>query len=305
MAEQKAVNSAYPNIVVITSPQSVLPDAGSVRFVCISDTHGHHRDLDLPEGDVLLHAGDMTQKGLRSEIQDFNSWLGDISHIFKHIVVIGGNHDLSLEADLAQGNQEPLLTNCILLNHESVLVQGVQIFGSPLEPRIGRKYIAFVRDAAQLEDDWNDVPLNTDIILSHAPPYGHGDRMWGLKHAGCTSLLHACERVKPRAVVFGHIHAGYGVTNMNAGTTVCINAASMKLSRFANGLNAPIVFDIIPQATAATTVHHKEKQNYSIAAPENNNGIACAVLWCCCAVLCCCVWRVCYRHFVVKQTHLH
>jgi Icc-related predicted phosphoesterase len=249
---QQAGASSGPDVAVIVSPsdQGNKPD-GMVRFVCISDTHGHHRELDLPHGDVLLHAGDMTQHGLRSEMEDFNKWLGEIAPRFKHIIVIGGNHDLSLEADLKQEGKEPLLTNCVLLNQQSFSVFGIKIYGSSVEPRIGRKYIAFVRNKAELEEAWNRVPSDTDIILSHGPPRGHGDRMWGIKQAGDDSLLRACERVKPKAVVFGHIHAGYGVTQMNDGGTACINAASMRPLRFAVGLNTPIVFDLSPKSTTA------------------------------------------------------
>jgi Icc-related predicted phosphoesterase len=248
-AGDAAAHTGGPEAVTIVLPSSPSTKVvGSVRFVCISDTHGHHRELDLPAGDVLLHAGDMTQHGLRSEIEDFNAWLGEVAPRYKHVIVIGGNHDLSLAADLAEtGGKEPLLTNCVLLNHQSISVMGVKIFGSPVEPRIGRKYIAFVHNEAELEEAWQQVPGDTDIILSHAPPRGHGDRMWGLKHAGCEALLRACERVKPRAVVFGHIHAGYGVTRMNDDETVCINAASMRPLRFATGLNPPVAFDIVPK----------------------------------------------------------
>lgn len=51
-----------------------------VRFVCISDTHARVEKLQdfIPEGDVLLHAGDITNVGLPFEIERFNEFLGKV-----------------------------------------------------------------------------------------------------------------------------------------------------------------------------------------------------------------------------------
>lgn len=215
-----------------------------VRFVCVSDTHRHHRDLELPEGDVLIHAGDFTQHGNVEEVIEFNSWLGEIKSRFKHIFVIAGNHDLTLDAATSVNSAANLLTNCVLLNNETVSVFGIKIYGSPVQPRIGRKYIAFARDFEERETAWRMAPSDTDIIVAHTPPYGHCDRAWGIKRSGCEALLAACMRIRPAFVVFGHIHAGYGTSIMNDGATKCINASSMKPLRVFTGLNAPIVFDI-------------------------------------------------------------
>ena len=61
-----------------------------MRLVLISDTHGDHDHLTVPDGDVLIHAGDMTENGEVSEVRDFNRWLGTLPH--KHKLVIAGNH---------------------------------------------------------------------------------------------------------------------------------------------------------------------------------------------------------------------
>lgn len=68
-----------------------------LRCVCISDTHTKHKSLQLPPGDVLIHAGDFTFGGSPSEIQDFNSWLGGLN--FEHKVVIAGNHEISFDLE--------------------------------------------------------------------------------------------------------------------------------------------------------------------------------------------------------------
>lgn len=62
-----------------------------VRVVCINDTHDLHRELAVPDGDVLIHAGYITFFNSIAKIRDFNDWLGELPHRYK--VVIPGNHD--------------------------------------------------------------------------------------------------------------------------------------------------------------------------------------------------------------------
>ena len=71
-----------------------------LRIVCISDTHGMHRMLLVPPGDVLIHAGDITMRGEEDKIKDFDAWLGELPH--KHKIVICGNHDFCFEKNLAK-----------------------------------------------------------------------------------------------------------------------------------------------------------------------------------------------------------
>lgn len=98
-----------------------------VRIVCIADTHELHRDLALPDGDLLIHAGDFTFWNHASKIQDFSNWLGELPH--RHKVVIPGNHDPAF-------NQDPrfreMITNAVLLINEGVRLCGLNIWGSPV-----------------------------------------------------------------------------------------------------------------------------------------------------------------------------
>src|SRR5664279_2929312 len=90
-----------------------------VRIVCISDTHEWHRELALPDGDLLIHAGDFTFWNHTSKIRDFNEWLGELPH--RHKVVIPGNHDRAFHKDPRTRAE---ITNAILLINESVMVCG-------------------------------------------------------------------------------------------------------------------------------------------------------------------------------------
>jgi hypothetical protein len=42
-----------------------------VTVACLSDTHGRHRDVFVPEADILVHAGDFTHFGKIEDARDF------------------------------------------------------------------------------------------------------------------------------------------------------------------------------------------------------------------------------------------
>src|SRR6185503_8511517 len=98
--------------------------------VCLSDTHDLHDRIAVPEGDLLLHAGDATMHGARGQIADFDAWLGTLPH--PHKVVIAGNHDFLFERDPAAARR--LVTNAVYLEDSGVTIGGLRIWGSPWQP---------------------------------------------------------------------------------------------------------------------------------------------------------------------------
>jgi hypothetical protein len=97
-----------------------------VRFVCISDTHSQTGKLkiQIPKGDVLIHAGDFTLTGSVNEIRQFNNFLKSLD--FKHKFVIAGNHESSFE-----NNSKSYLENCVYLEDSSAEAYGFKIYGTP------------------------------------------------------------------------------------------------------------------------------------------------------------------------------
>jgi Icc-related predicted phosphoesterase len=193
-----------------------------MRLVILSDTHSCHRRLAIPEGDLLIHAGDMTNTGSWQELQDFNEWLGTLPH--KHKIVIAGNHDFCWERDVDQA--KAILTNGIYLEDSRITIEDINIWGTPWQPEFHDWAFNLPRGRA-LKEKWDLIPSETDILITHGPPQGHGDRTVLWQHVGCAELYEAVLRVKPRLHIFGHIHEGYGVTR-NADTTF-INASICEL----------------------------------------------------------------------------
>ena len=193
-----------------------------IRIVCISDTHGQHAKLNLPQGDVLIHAGDFMTYGNRpKEIVDFNQWLGKQPH--PHKVVIAGNHDLMFERH--PGAARELLGNGIYLENSGIELLGLTIWGSPVQPEFNNWAFNVARGAA-IRRYWEMIPADTDVLVTHGPPFGVLDKAHpSTKHLGCEELAKAIGGIKPRLHVFGHIHGGHGSSASDG--TQFVNASAV------------------------------------------------------------------------------
>jgi Icc-related predicted phosphoesterase len=206
-----------------------------VRLVMLSDTHGFHREVDVPSGDILIHAGDFTlfSKSLKA-IEDFNDWLGELPHQYR--VVVPGNHEFFLEAD---SERRSLSSHASVLINEGIDIDGLRIWGSPVTPLYGGAFgLISPEDRKRL---YARIPEDTDILITHGPPYGIlGVAPGSSIHAGCTELLDAVLRIRPRLHVFGHIYGAGGIYTTEHRTFV--NAALPGVD--AEIERAPIMLDI-------------------------------------------------------------
>lgn len=199
----------------------------NLRVVAISDTHGRHEQLRVPDGDVLVHAGDLLMKGTLDELRDAAAWLGRQPHT--HKLLVGGNHDFCLEPESA--SRETALSllqehGITWLEDERVTIEGVVFYGSPWQPAFHNMAFNLPR-GAPLEAIWSRIPGEVDVLLTHTPPAGTLDRTFlGLK-PGCEDLAAAVRRVEPQLHVFGHIHESYGARQ--DGSRISLNAASCDL----------------------------------------------------------------------------
>jgi 3',5'-cyclic AMP phosphodiesterase CpdA len=206
-----------------------------VRVVCISDTHNRHARVAVPSGDLLIHAGDFTVLGKEDEIADFNRWLATLPH--RHKIVIAGNHEFLFERDPARARR--LITNAVYLEDAALRVDGLALYGSPWQPMFGGLAFNLPR-GADLAAKWALIPPGTDILVTHGPPYGHVDALPSGRHVGDVDLAAAIAAVKPRLHVCGHIHQGYGTSQI--GGTTCVNASICNESY--DPVNAPVVVDL-------------------------------------------------------------
>lgn len=186
----------------------------SVILVIISDTHGRHKKVQVPEGDVLIHCGDSCGHGEFWQFREFLKWFGDQPH--KHKILIAGNHDRCLISDMDLCHEElkkyPEIT---YLEDTGIEIEGVKFWGSPWTPKF-LNWFFMVQRGEQARKKWDKIPEDTDVLITHGPPYGildavnpHPDNP-GF-NAGCEELLSAVYmRIRPMLHIFGHIHGSYG-----------------------------------------------------------------------------------------------
>ncbi|WYZ45367.1 hypothetical protein EsH8_VIII_000683 [Colletotrichum jinshuiense] len=184
-------------------------DKPAIRIVCLSDTHDR-TDVTIPPGDLLIHAGDLTNAGTAADIQAQLDWLAAQPH--QHKILVCGNHDSYFDpsARLPEDRGKTLDFKGIrYLVRDAVTLEfkggrHLKIYGAPDIPACGGSEMAFQYDRAS--PPWtNTVPIDTDILVTHTPPKNHLDL--GL---GCPGLLREVWRVRPKLHVFGHVHWGHG-----------------------------------------------------------------------------------------------
>jgi Icc-related predicted phosphoesterase len=173
-----------------------------IKIIVISDTHGYHSRLAIPDGDILIHAGDMTEYGTHEEVEAFDEFLGRLPH--RHKLVVAGNHEICLQDDPGW----MLFHNAVYLEDEAITVEGIRFYGSPYQPWFHGMAFNLPRGPA-LKARWQRIPASTDILITHTPPFGQLDTVDN-QHVGCQDLLRRVREIKPRFHVFGHIHECYG-----------------------------------------------------------------------------------------------
>ena len=190
-----------------------------MKLTIISDTHNHHKRVtdDLPGGDLLIHAGDLSSMGYQHEIENFAKWFDSLDN-YSTKVFIAGNHDWGF-----QNNTEKirgLLTgykNIDYLQDDFMgIIEGggpeVKIWGSPWQPEFYNWAFNLPRNGDELKEKWDMIPDDIDILITHGPAWGFLDDVEGRRgeHLGCELLAERIKQIKPKIHICGHIHTGYG-----------------------------------------------------------------------------------------------
>ena len=230
-----------------------------VRFVHISDTHHHHKNVYLPEGEVLLHTGDLVgnygDRDIQKHLSDFLDWVTKMSSRFQLIAIIAGNHDTLLDeerypreaAKVKRAFISQLPANVRYLENTGVEYQGLKIWGSPTvccrEETLGKRYLsnAFERRRAERQQIWSGIPEGLAVLMTHVPPH----RILCSSDCGCELLLNRLKQLSepPLFHCFGHDHDYYGVKA--SGSTIFINGALEEVRRMDRGAEGcGWVFDI-------------------------------------------------------------
>ncbi|MEX2475284.1 metallophosphatase domain-containing protein [Marinobacter sp.] len=209
-----------------------------MRLVCISDTHSMHRQIQVPEGDILIHAGDCLGVGTLEELEDLDSWFAEQPH--RHKILIAGNHDWCFQDE--PQDARALVQNAHYLQDSSFELEGLTFWGSPWTP-VFFNWAFNLERGERMAERWAQIAAGTDVLITHGPPAGILDAVptaTGFLNVGCEDLTRAVETLAPKLHIFGHIHEGYG--QQQIGQCRYINASTC--TGCFQPLNPPIVIDL-------------------------------------------------------------
>lgn len=187
-----------------------------MKIVAISDTHNRN-NIVVPDGDILVHAGDFSGRKSLKDLIRLNKWFGTLPH--KHKILVAGNHDWCWEND--KNTAILLLTNAIYLEDSSIIIDGVKLYGTPYQPWFYDW--AFNKSRKELIDIYSNIPLDTDVLITHTPPKGILDETANGMSVGSEELRTVVDIIKPPIHIFGHIHESYG--HVKQGNTDFYNAS--------------------------------------------------------------------------------
>lgn len=210
-----------------------------MRIICIADTHGRHGMLTVPVGDVLIHAGDLTESGTLAEIRGAFEWLASLPH--RHKVVIAGNHDFSLERTPAEA-RALVPAGVTYLEGGTAEVEGMLVWGGPWSPLFAGW--AFEANPLDIRGHWEAIPDDVDVLVTHTPAAGTLDDGIYAKHAGCEILRSRISALgRLRLHVHGHIHEARGQAYTRQGQTRVVNASCFP-GAYAHDLHSPLTVEL-------------------------------------------------------------
>jgi Icc-related predicted phosphoesterase len=208
----------------------------------ISDTHGCHKDLIVPEYDIVIHSGDESNNKdphiNANESIDFFEWYESLPGIK---VFTPGNHSTAIYHGLVQ----PKNYNVRTLINELDIIEGIKIWASPYTPIYGESW-AYMMGRHKMDIVWNLI-RDCDILVTHGPPKGIMDlsvtrsktagtnkRIGEIVQVGCGKLAQAASQINTKIHCFGHIHEADNFANtgiLYRPERIYVNAATTRISR--------------------------------------------------------------------------
>jgi Icc-related predicted phosphoesterase len=204
------------------------------------------KEARLPEGELLILAGDVFSNRSSvperdayfqlNELRELDEYCGTLA--YSRVLLIAGNHDWLFEMDKLAGRN---LRHITYLEDSGVEIDGVKFYGSPHQPWFHSWAFNLPRNGKELRHYWGLIPDDTDVLITHGPPWGILDRPFGQQdHVGCEVLRRRVEEIRPKVHAFGHIHGSYGQQQL--GKTLFVNASLC--SETYSPTNPPIVVDV-------------------------------------------------------------
>ena len=224
-------------------PQGNPEECKTIRIVHISDSHNFHAKHFIPEGDILIHSGDFTDNGTLPEAESFVKFMEGLPH--KHKLVVLGNHEFGWDEKPADEVKALLGQQLLWLHDKSVTIEGINFFGSSWNGMSKPHAFALPKDEFELV--WKQIPMATDILITHVPPYGVLDKSHVPgQHWGGKGLMDQIVQLTIPIHLFGHTHDQSGFHLQNG--TLFSNGGLHSINKDKNGNTAygkAVVIDVV------------------------------------------------------------
>jgi len=216
-------------------------------LVLISDTHTKHLEIEdqlkliyteHPDS-IIVHSGDISYRGRKWEVEEFIEWYSGLP--FKNKIMIAGNHDFLFEnsPEVAKDILDRIGPGIIYLNDSGVELEGLKFWGSPVTPWFHNW--AFNRVGEKINEHWDLIPVDTNILITHGPPYLTLDATKSGLRVGCPELANKIKGLSDLKVhVFGHIHEAEGIVEKNG--VIYVNATILDL--YYEVKNSPVILHV-------------------------------------------------------------
>jgi Icc-related predicted phosphoesterase len=207
-----------------------------LKLTCISDTHKKHRQIEIPKCDILVHAGDL---GFEKQIdEDFFQWYSEQPARYK--LFLQGNHDIQGQEYEYLIKQKAEKYDLIYMHHNAIELEGLKFYGSNYSPRFG-SWAWMKSRGLSMEQEWSQIPDNTQILLTHGPAYGILDTTAYGEKAGCEQLRDRIKNLTElKILIAGHIHEQYGICRKFG--VDFVNAAMVDM--YNRLVNKPIILNL-------------------------------------------------------------
>jgi Icc-related predicted phosphoesterase len=213
-----------------------------MKIVVFSDIHGQQSKkltqwFNNNPADLLLFAGDLQANQTGDYGIQFIEWFHELP--YKDKIMVFGNHD---------GHYMSVINHVInkkyndirILIDGAIKIKGIKIFGSPHSVEFGSWW--FMKKDDELEELWKKIPDDTDILITHGPPFGILDITINNSTTGSKTLLKRVNELKNlRYHIFGHIHESYGRININGKTFINASLLNEKYQM----VNEPMIINYI------------------------------------------------------------
>ena len=169
-------------------------------IITISDTHGKHNEMTIPECDILIHCGDVCDMGNMNQLFDFFMWFSQTNA--KHKLFVAGNHDFPFVFEPKKA-MKLIPKNVIFMERRLIAIAGITFYG--------------LNSTMNLYEMPKIAMLEIDFLVTHVPPKSILD-----ENFGCPILLEFTKKQKPKFHLFGHAHL-YGIHKRITKTTTFVN----------------------------------------------------------------------------------